>query len=63
MTTDEKLTLNKLIRKYDGTNTYIISLQKSLKSNYLHKIEHNGKLIKLLTDKQYDIAKSILHAN
>ncbi len=61
MTTDEKLTLNKLIRKYDSTNTYIISLQKALKSNYIHKVEYNGKSVKLLTDKQYEIAKSILN--
>ena len=61
MTTDEKLTLNKLIRKYDSTNTYIISLQKAHKSNYIHKVEYNGKSVKLLTDKQYEIAKSILN--
>jgi hypothetical protein len=61
MTIDDKLTLNKLIRKYDSTNSYIVSLQKTLKSNYIPKIEYNGKFIKLLTDKQYEIAKSILN--
>ncbi len=61
MTTDEKLALNKLIRKYDSINTFIISLQKTLKSNYIHKVEYNGKSVKLLTDKQYEIAKSILN--
>ena len=61
MSTEEKLLLNKQIRSYLGTNTFILSLQKNLKSNYIKKVDFNGKLIKLLTDKQYEIANGILN--
>ena len=60
MTTDEKLTINKLLRKYDGTNTFLLSLQKQLKSTKATKVEINGKQVKVLSDKQYQAAKSIL---
>ncbi len=57
----EKIELNKLIKAYDGDNTFIISLQKQLKNNkYLQKVEHGKKMIKVFTDKQYLTAKTLL---
>ena len=54
----EKLELNKKIRKYEGTNVFILSLQKTLKAGkFIERVEHDGKKIKLLTDKQYEAAK------
>ena len=61
MTIEEKIEMNKLIRKYEGNNSFIISLQKTLKtSKYLSKEEHNGRAVKVLSDKQYEAAKSSL---
>lgn len=58
MTIEEKIELNKKIRKYEGTNTFILSLQKTLKtSKYLSKEEYNGRVVKVLSDKQYESAK------
>ena len=58
MTIEEKIELNKQIRKYEGSNSFVISLQKTLKtSKYLSKEEHNGRSIKVLSDKQYESAK------
>jgi hypothetical protein len=57
MTIEEKIELNKKIRKYDGSNSFVISLQKQLKTNkYLTKEEFNGKEIKVLSEKQYEAA-------
>jgi len=57
----EKIELNKKIRKYSGDNSFIISLQKQLKTNKnLQKIEVGKKLVKVLSDKQYEVSKSIL---
>ena len=57
MTIEEKIELNKKIRKYDGSNPFVISLQKQLKtSKYLSKEEFNGKEIKVLSEKQYEAA-------
>jgi hypothetical protein len=57
MTIEEKIELNKKIRKYDGNNSFVISLQKQLKTNkYLTKEEFNGKEVKVLSEKQYDAA-------
>ena len=59
MTIEEKIELNKQIRNYDGTNSFVLSLQKTLKtSKYLSKEEHNGRSIKVLSEKQYEAAKS-----
>lgn len=61
MDTAEKLDLNKLIRGYNGDNTFIISLQKQLKtSKYLKKIQVGNKEVKVLSDKQYEAAKAAL---
>lgn len=57
MTIEEKIELNKKIRKYDGSNSFVVSLQKQLKTNkYLSKEEFNGKEIKVLSEKQYEAA-------
>lgn len=59
MDINEKLELNKLIRSYKGDNTFIISLQKQLKtSKYLQKIQVGNKEVKILSDKQYEAAKN-----
>jgi hypothetical protein len=61
MTIEEKIELNKQIRKYEGNNSFIISLQKTLKtSKYLSKEEHNGRSVKVLSEKQYEAVKSSL---
>jgi hypothetical protein len=57
MTVEEKIELNKKIRSYKGENSFIISLQKTLKGSYVQKVEHNGKNVKILSDKQYEAAK------
>ena len=59
MTIEEKIEMNKLIRKYEGNNSFVLSLQKTLKtSKYLSKEEHNGRAVKVLSEKQYEAAKS-----
>jgi hypothetical protein len=62
MELNEKIELNKQIRSYKGDNSFILSLQKQLKtSKYLEKVEVNGKMIKILSDKQYEAAKGALN--
>jgi replication initiation and membrane attachment protein DnaB len=62
MELQEKIELNKKIRTYDGTNSFIISLQKQLKTNkFLKKEDFNGKLVKVLSEKQYESAKTTLY--
>ena len=61
MELESKIELNKQIRGYKGTNTFVISLQKQLKTNkYLSKVEWKGKEVKILSDKQYEAAISAL---
>ena len=61
MNTEDKIKLNKLIRSYNGDNTFVLSLQKQLKSSkYLSKVEHNGRNVKILSDKQYSAANGII---
>lgn len=61
MEIQEKIDLNKKIRNYTGTNSFIISLKKQLKQGkYLEKIDFGKKSFKILSDKQYAAAKSIL---
>jgi hypothetical protein len=61
MEISEKIELNKQLRSYKGDNSFALSLQKQLKtSKYLDKIEVNGKMVKVLSDKQYEAAKSAL---
>lgn len=61
MELEQKIELNKQIRKYTGSNTFVISLQKQLKTNkYLSKVEYKGREVKILSDKQYEAAISSL---
>lgn len=61
MTIEEKIELNKQIRKYEGSNSFVISLQKTLKtSKYLSKEEHGKKQVKVLSEKQYLAALAAL---
>ena len=61
MELENKIELNKQIRAYKGTNSFILSLQKQLKTNkYLSKVEWKGKEVKILSDKQYEAAISSL---
>jgi hypothetical protein len=60
MTIEEKIQLNKLIKKYEGTNTFISSLKKALSSKYCKKEMLDGKEFKVLSEKQYLAAKSTL---
>ena len=61
MELEQKIELNKQIRKYTGSNTFVISLQKQLKTNkYLSKVEYKGREVKILSDKQYEAAISTL---
>ena len=61
-TIEEKIELNKKIKVYTGTNSFVISLQKQLKtSKTLDKVDNGkGKLVKILSDKQYSVAKGLL---
>lgn len=61
MEINEKLEINKKIRKYEGTNSFLISLKKSLNSKWCSKVEINGKNYKVLSDKQYSVAKELLN--
>jgi hypothetical protein len=61
MEISEKVELNKKIRSYDGDNSFVISLQKQLKTNkYLKKEEFGKKSVKVLSDRQYEAVISIL---
>ena len=61
MELQEKLDLNKQIRAYKGDNSFILSLQKQLKtSKYLERVEVGKRKVKILSDKQYEAAKSAL---
>jgi hypothetical protein len=58
MTINEKIEINKKIKDYQGDNQFLLSLQKQLKTNKFLKKELNekGKLVKILSDKQYQAA-------
>lgn len=59
MTIEEKIEINKRIRKYEGSNAFLLSLQKQLKAGkYVKKEEFGGKQVKVLSEKQYEAAKS-----
>ena len=61
MELEQKIELNKQIRKYTGSNTFVLSLQKQLKTNnYLSKVEWKGREVKILSDKQYEAVISSL---
>lgn len=52
--------LNKEIKEYNESNSFILSLQKNLKGKLSTYFEYNGRKMKRLSDKQYSIARSIL---
>jgi len=56
----EKIEINKTLRKYEGTNTFLLSLKKSLASKYCKKETIDGKEYKVLSEKQYLAAKETL---
>jgi hypothetical protein len=61
MEISEKVELNKKIRTYKGDNSFVVSLQKQLKSSkYLQKVEFGNKMVKILSDKQYEAGKGII---
>ncbi len=61
MELQEKIEINKKLRSYKGDNSFVLSLQKQLKtSKYLQKVEFGGRMVKILSDKQYESAKSAL---
>jgi hypothetical protein len=61
MEIEEKIELNKKIRSYKGDNSSLLSLQKQLKtSKHLQKVEVGKKMVKILSDKQYEVTKSII---
>ncbi len=61
MNIEEKVELNKLIRKYEGTNSFVLSLQKQLKnSKTLSKELYGKRMVKVLSVAQYESVKSAL---
>ncbi len=60
MELSEKIEINKTLRKYEGTNTFLLSLKKSLASKYCKKETIDGKEYKVLSEKQYLAAKETL---
>lgn len=59
MDNEKLLEINKEIRKYDGDNSFMISLQKALKSSKKY-FDYNGKQYKRLSDRQYEAAINIM---
>jgi hypothetical protein len=60
MTIEEKIELNKAIKKYEGDNSFMLSLKKSLASKYCKKESLGNKEYKVLSEKQYLAAKETL---
>jgi hypothetical protein len=60
MTIEEKIELNKAIKKYEGDNSFMLSLKKSLSSKYCKKESLGNKEYKVLSEKQYLAAKGTL---
>jgi len=55
MTIEEKIEINKKVRSYKGDNSFVLSIQKQLKtSKYLTKVEFGNRQVKILSDKQYE---------
>ena len=62
MEINEKIELNKQIRKYKGDNSFVLSIQKQLKtSKYLTKVEFGNKQVRILSDKQYEAVITALN--
>lgn len=60
MNNAEIINLNKMIRNYGGKNTFVLSLQKNLKTSRTY-FKHNNRNYKRLSDKQYEAFKNITH--
>lgn len=60
MTIEEKIEINKSIKKYEGDNSFMLSLKKSLASKYCKKESLGNKEYKVLSEKQYLAAKETL---
>ena len=60
MTIEEKIELNKAIKKYEGDNSFMLSLKKTLSSKYCKKESLGNKEYKVLSEKQYIAAKETL---
>ncbi len=60
MTIEEKIELNKAIKKYEGDNSFMLSLKKTLSSKYCKKESLGNKEYKVLSEKQYLAAKETL---
>ena len=58
MKDEERIELNKKIRAYDGDNTFLNSLKRSFNSKYVQKIKVGNRTIKILSDRQYEAAKT-----
>ncbi len=56
MKIEEKILINKKIRAYSGTNSFLLSLKKSLSGKYCQKDTVGNKVYKILSDKQYEAA-------
>lgn len=56
----EKVKINKEIKDYDGSNSFILSLKKQLVTTKLREVL-GKKNIKVLSLKQYEAAKKILN--
>lgn len=55
MTIEQKIEINKQVRSYKGDNSFVLSIQKQLKtSKYLTKVDFGNRQIKILSDKQYE---------
>jgi len=59
MEPEKIIELNKTIRQYDGENSFILSLQRNLKTSKIY-LEHNSRKFKRLSDKQYGALVNIL---
>jgi len=61
MEIEEKIKLNKEIRSYKGENSFVISLQKQLKSSkHIERVEFGKRKVKILSDKQYEAVKPLI---
>ncbi len=60
---EQKIELNKKIKSYEGKNTFVLSLQKQLKNSKTLDKEDNGRgrMIKVLSDKQYSVAQTLVN--
>jgi len=58
MEDEERIELNKKIRAYDGDNAFLKSLKRSFNSKYVQKIKVGNRTIKILSDRQYEAAKT-----